>query len=592
MSRLLTFLRGGGGHLLLAAVGLVLGAVNLHRGINEWGGDNTTFLCLAEGIIQGQGYSDVYMPEDPGHLRYPPGFPVVLALLKVLLPGLYWQKAALYAIALLGLHLTLSLLRRWVEPLVALGAVLATLVSGVYLDPALSVLSDGLYTVVATAALLVSERALRDPEAGPRSALLTGVLVGLATLVRTVGMVLGPGLVLLALLPGPGSLVGRLRQITLVGLVALGLAAPWLVHSMWTERSSPYLNQLATVTAPESAPAPASEPPAAEPEPEPEPEAEAAEGERSETTPAPDPAEGGRKGPRGAAPAAGGGRAVPPPMEHRGISGGGSSFLARPLLNIEDLVLRAYHLRLPAGLAGLPEAQQHLLRLGFAGALIALGLVALLGCLRGLVVRRSAFDCTTAVYLAALSFWVGGGPRLLMPVLPFLLVWIADGLRLVRCGVVRALGRTRPTEGVLLRQDLAVLGLILLLQAGVTWFSPGMRNRLRGSAEGWWGETFLALGALEELKEPGDLIFARPASLPYVVARLETAKLSRELRSPGEVMAGLEDSGVRWIIESPFLFHDYRKRVHRAIRTYPDRFELHFRKGKVSLYELRPPAVD
>jgi 4-amino-4-deoxy-L-arabinose transferase-like glycosyltransferase len=563
---------------VLAAAGLVLGAVNLHPGLNEWGGDNATYLCLADALLEGRGYVDAAFPDDPGHLRYPPGFPVLLAGLQLLGLDLLARKAVLFLLALGGLHLTLELLRRHLDPRVALLAVLATLVSGVFLDPALSVLSDGAYSLLATGALLVAEPALREPGTGPRRALLAGLLVGLATLVRTVGVVLGPGLVLLALLPAPRPLAARLVQVVRIGVVALALAGPWLLHTALTPRVSPYFAQLATVA------------PAEEVAPRPE-VTGAGEGREDGGQEAPGPA---RESSPPAAPSRE--KGAPDPKGEvapfRGISGGGDSLLARPFLNVEDLVLRAYHLRLPASLASLPEARQHLLRLGFASGLVALGLVALLGCLRGLVVRRSAFDATTAAYLLTLSFWVGGGPRLLMPVLPFLLVWIADGLRLLRLGLWRLLRRATPTQASLLRQDLVVLGAVLLLQAGVTWTSPGMRNRLRGSPEGWWGEQFAVLSALGELAEPDDLVFSRPNNLPYLLHDLEAARVSTAPLPPPRLLDALERSGARWVIDSPCLFHDYRRRVKRTIEVYPERFELRHRKGKVRLYELLPPSGD
>ncbi len=187
-------------HALLALVGLAAGLRHLHGGLNEWGGDNTTFLVLAGALRDGLGYVDAQMPYDPPHLRYPPGFPALLAVLQALGASLVAIKLVLYLAALGGLHLVLTLLRRHRPPRLALGAVLATAVSGVFLDPALSVLSDGVYLLLASGALLLADRAFGDPGASLRVGLLAGVLVGAATLMRMVGVALGPGLLLAALL--------------------------------------------------------------------------------------------------------------------------------------------------------------------------------------------------------------------------------------------------------------------------------------------------------------------------------------------------------------------------------------------------------
>jgi len=44
------------------------------------GGDNAVYIILAESIISGKGYKDIYLSEEPPHTQYPPGFPVLLTL--------------------------------------------------------------------------------------------------------------------------------------------------------------------------------------------------------------------------------------------------------------------------------------------------------------------------------------------------------------------------------------------------------------------------------------------------------------------------------------------------------------------------------
>ncbi len=43
------------------------------------GGDNAVYVILAESIVQGKGYKNIYMPEEPPHTLYPPGFALLLA---------------------------------------------------------------------------------------------------------------------------------------------------------------------------------------------------------------------------------------------------------------------------------------------------------------------------------------------------------------------------------------------------------------------------------------------------------------------------------------------------------------------------------
>jgi len=44
------------------------------------GGDNAIYIILTESIVSGQGYKDMYLPEEPPHTQYPFGFPLLLSL--------------------------------------------------------------------------------------------------------------------------------------------------------------------------------------------------------------------------------------------------------------------------------------------------------------------------------------------------------------------------------------------------------------------------------------------------------------------------------------------------------------------------------
>ncbi len=44
------------------------------------GGDNAVYIILAESIVSGEGYKDMYMPDEPPHSQYPFGFPIMLSV--------------------------------------------------------------------------------------------------------------------------------------------------------------------------------------------------------------------------------------------------------------------------------------------------------------------------------------------------------------------------------------------------------------------------------------------------------------------------------------------------------------------------------
>lgn len=44
------------------------------------GGDNAVYINLAESIVTGKGYKNIYLPNEPPHTQYPPGFPLLLSV--------------------------------------------------------------------------------------------------------------------------------------------------------------------------------------------------------------------------------------------------------------------------------------------------------------------------------------------------------------------------------------------------------------------------------------------------------------------------------------------------------------------------------
>jgi len=44
----------------------------------EFGGDNVNYIMLAEALVKGQGYVDVFHPQQLPHNVYPYGFPLLL----------------------------------------------------------------------------------------------------------------------------------------------------------------------------------------------------------------------------------------------------------------------------------------------------------------------------------------------------------------------------------------------------------------------------------------------------------------------------------------------------------------------------------
>ncbi|MCX7996008.1 MAG: glycosyltransferase family 39 protein [candidate division WOR-3 bacterium] len=87
------------------------------------GGDNAVYIILAESIVTGKGYKNIYLPDEPPHTQYPPGFPIILSI-----PLMIFGKNILvlkFIIFLMGLfsfvffyYIIRKLFREWLVPFV------------------------------------------------------------------------------------------------------------------------------------------------------------------------------------------------------------------------------------------------------------------------------------------------------------------------------------------------------------------------------------------------------------------------------------------------------------------------------------------
>jgi len=504
-------------HLLILAVsGIAVFLFFLHGGLADWGGDNVTFLVLAEALSAGDGYVNAQIPEPTPHVRYPPGLPLLLVPLVAANTSIYGIKCVLAAISLLGLLLAYLLIRRFVSARTALLVVLGTLTSAVYLDPVLSILSDGLYFTLSMGALLLFDSALRSPDSRWHVALFAGVLAGLAGLTRTAGMVLGPAM-LISILAARGARPWpvKLRTLFVAGGLWLMLTVPWVVRVSAADTGGSYVSQSRNFQA---------------------------------------------------------------------LHDDQPTLVERPLHNIQDLVDRAFRLPLPPALQDSSLAGP--VRGVFAGTVLLAGGFALLGALHGVLRRRSVVDYYAATYCTLLVFWIGGGPRLWMPVLPFFLIWMLDGL----FTALHALSR-KPVRGIIgeigtARWRNAALIAWIAAQLLVISGSERYQRRLHGLPGTWWHEYRQAVSALGARAKPGELAFAPPNVVPYYFHGIRSAALDTGRRTPDEIVHGLEQAGARYVIDSPFMSHEYGDRIAQAIAMRPERFDQIGEFGRVRLYSF------
>ena len=166
--------------------------------------DDGIYVVLGKALARGEGYRYINLPGAPYATHYPPGYPLLLALLWRLAPE-FPQNIAVFTFANAGLlslaaYATFRFARERLR-LGTLGAAAAA-IAGTASVPALSfgvfVLSEPMFLAFLLPALILAER---TAESGDwRDAVIAGVVGGLLAIVRTVGIFVVPALALVMLI--------------------------------------------------------------------------------------------------------------------------------------------------------------------------------------------------------------------------------------------------------------------------------------------------------------------------------------------------------------------------------------------------------
>lgn len=215
---------------LLVAIHIAL-AILVFEPILFAGADAGHYMVLGEALREGLGFRDIHLPGSPLHAKYPPGYPIVLAVTGWL-GGLQLFKA----VSLLCTSVSVWLAYRIGRPVLGRAGAFATAglfaVSPTLLDFSHRVLSEAAFTVLLLLVVYGGEREGRW---------WIGALVaaGAAFLTRTAGLAVLLALVVYELL----ARENRRAIVTLV--VALACVVGWAMYQELASPSQPgYLQQL------------------------------------------------------------------------------------------------------------------------------------------------------------------------------------------------------------------------------------------------------------------------------------------------------------------------------------------------------------
>jgi len=129
--------------LLLIAVFLLLAAIDIHTGETGLTTDGACYLRLAENLFSGRGYT----LHGEHHTVFPPGYPLLVGLLSLILDNHLLAGQVISIISTIGAaYILLTILRRWKSTtLILLGFLAVFLFNWTVMRLSILVLSDSLY---------------------------------------------------------------------------------------------------------------------------------------------------------------------------------------------------------------------------------------------------------------------------------------------------------------------------------------------------------------------------------------------------------------------------------------------------------------
>jgi hypothetical protein len=214
---------------IVAAIALFAGLVAVNA--LPIGGfyDDSFYVILAKSLATGHGYRNLNLPGAPFATHYPPGYPLLLALLWLIGPA-FPANLVLFKVAnAVLLAVAAGFAFRLGRERMGLGttpALIATVV-GTATTPALylssMLLSETMFLALVVPFLLWAERAASREDADWREALALGAAVGVLFLVRSQAIALVGALALVLMMRR------RWRDALLASAASIAVVSPWLL---------------------------------------------------------------------------------------------------------------------------------------------------------------------------------------------------------------------------------------------------------------------------------------------------------------------------------------------------------------------------
>lgn len=188
--------------------------------------DDAMYVVLGKSIASGHGYRYLNLPGAPVATHYPPGYPLLLAVLWRVAPAfpanvLLFKIAnvAFGALTALGTYAFAHRVMRLPRGVAAAGAIVGTVsLPALYLGS--MVLSEPMFVALLMPLLSIAERGMETPRS-TRRAVVLGAALGALALVRSIGILAVPSVCLVMIRRR------RLREALCLAIASAIVLAPW-----------------------------------------------------------------------------------------------------------------------------------------------------------------------------------------------------------------------------------------------------------------------------------------------------------------------------------------------------------------------------
>lgn len=223
----------------LAAAALAMAALFFDANL-DLSGDNAEFIILGRSLAAGQGLTYTQGPVPEPAVKFPFGFPLLLAATQLLFPNnLIAPKILVVLLFGLAMPLLYRLLRRVGSVPMAMAVCLCSLLSPPLLDYSHQVMSEIPYLVASLLGLLLLTRAVEAKGPGALAAALLAVMG--AYYIRTAGVAL------VAAAVGVLLLRRSYREAGIAAGAVVLMALPWQLRNASIQGGNSYVRQLLSV---------------------------------------------------------------------------------------------------------------------------------------------------------------------------------------------------------------------------------------------------------------------------------------------------------------------------------------------------------